>query len=187
MKKNDLAFLIAMVYSWASLVLTLGLTLSFIENPSLISGVGLFVGIGIALPIRFFYRNLNQLDTELVRLGREKKLELALTLLFLGLSSVSFVYGYGFPGSFLLNLSFQASAPMFFPVKNLYSSVATVDAGSLMFNYGRWYLHLLWTYLIASLATDGYRRITGSEDDSGDSDELKTSIIPWKTSQLRRG
>lgn len=158
MKPRELAaFSFALIWSGLSLTLSLGLLAQLVQSPNLLTATGAVVGIGFLIPIKFFYRNMDELSSTFIDLFEQKKIQIEIgTMIFL-LGSFSFLYGLDFPGSSLINLSFHSSAQLFFPVKVLYSEIVGLKASFLIFSFGRWYLHLIWSYLIADL---GYSAVS---------------------------
>ncbi len=167
----------AVIFSLLNILALAALTVNVFESPSIISLIGVLTGFAMFLPMKFIYRNLGSLEEELNKFFLEKRRKFyAVTPVFL-LTAASFIYGIQFPLSGLLNLSFSASSQIFFPVKIIYDQVSTGIA-DLVFQYGRWYLHFLWIYLITSLSADTYRKTQASLPPSRHS--IKASILPFE-------
>lgn len=140
-----------------------GLTFNLVTSPSFTALVGLAVGLGMAWPLKDMYRSLDSSWEKFVEWLQEKKWKLSVSAAVFVLTTASLVYGYRFPLSGIFNLSFQASSTLFFPLQLIYANLAGENLAALIFNYSRWYLHLLWLYLIIGIATDLAQKVIRKE------------------------
>lgn len=153
-KKKQITQVLAAVYSWAVTGLFAGLATAAIHEPSMLTFIGLLVGSGFMLPVKFFYGNFDNLYEKMRSQIIEERYTVAFTSVLFLLSYFSFTQGLVFPGSGVLNLSFHASAQIFMPVQNLFYSVSGEFLGPLSFNLGRWLLQLMYLYLVIGLIVD---------------------------------
>lgn len=153
MKVEETAVLTGTIlYAWINILLVSALAFRLIESFSLLTATGFLIGIGMAWPLKKAFSQIDSLSETLAKFFRQNRSELYLTSSVFVISSVSFVFGYGFPGSNVLNLSFHASSQIFFPIKILYADLLGQSIASLLFQYSRWYLHFMWLYLVIGLS-----------------------------------
>lgn len=153
MKIEEAAVLTGTIlFAWINILLLMGLTLRVIESFSFITVTGFLIGTGMAWPLKKAFSQIDSLNQTVLRFFRQNCSELFLTSSVFVISSISFVFGYGFPGSNILNISFHASSQIFFPIKILYADLLGRSIASFLFQYSRWYLHFMWLYLVIGLS-----------------------------------
>lgn len=159
MKLEKIALITCLaVFTWLNIILLVGISASLAESFSIIKAVGIFIVFTISLPIKTAYQSMENIETQAKEFFKEKRLQLGFTAPVFILTALSFSSGYSIPLSRVLNLSFHASSQIFFPVKIFYSQLTSEKFSLLIFNYGRWYLHFLWIYLLTGLALDGIEK-----------------------------
>jgi len=157
---KNLAVVLAAVFSWFSMLVLLGLLGVLANGVSLISVLGILIGLSMAWPVKLFYQNFENLDGFMLERVRDESHRIALSFVLFGISSYSFVYGVNVPVVSLLNFSFHASSQIFFPVKIFYQLVGSELLANLSFQLGRWYLHFIVVYLVSGFVVEGFEKLS---------------------------
>lgn len=172
--KESAVFLFSLAYSWLNALLVIGALLTFSSSFNLNSLLGLLISLGISFPVKTIYENIDDLNTKFQEFLKENLGRVLVSVVAFIATASAFVYGFSFPGSNLLNLSFHTSSQAFFPVKNSYSGLAGEKLAGLVFNYGRFYLHFIWIYLLSGLLIDGIEKLSGEN-----SEDVNAKILPF--------
>lgn len=143
---------------WANLLILAGFGFEILDSSSLFSVLGVLIIATTSFSIySFLKQNKEYLERPTDFLKSRKAffsfMAVLLSLSMLGLSGI--VNNVLIK---LINFSFRISTQLFFPIKLLYSELFGETLSSLLFNYGRWYLHIVWIYIISSL---GYSLVSG--------------------------
>ncbi len=177
--RNTFLVLLAILYTFLNALLVVGGVLNLMQSFSLTAVIGSVIVLGMSLPVRSVYRGLENPGENLRSQFDSRRNTVYLATVLFVASFASFSYGYSFPGSQVLSLSFQASASVFFPIKLFYSGILGSKFSNLLFEYGIWQLQLLWVYLISDLLVKGLGKTADIAGYESVEDAPRASLIPF--------
>lgn len=162
--KNEIIILLAGTYSLIVTVLFSALVVAAIREPTILTLTGILVGSGFFLPVKFFYENFEDLYENVHDQIMGEKYTIGLSSVLFVISWIGFTRGIVYPGSNILNLSFHASAQIFFPVQSLIYTSAGQTLADISFDLSRWLLQFMYIYLVTGLIVDVLNKIRTFSD-----------------------
>jgi hypothetical protein len=179
--KETSIFVAIFVFSALNIALVTTALLHLEEHLGIISALAFTVSAALASPIINIYRDLEEIEEAAQRFLKNNIITIKITVVIGALTSAAFFLAWTYPGSGIVNLSFQASATLFFPIKLSLSEKIGGLAADIIYNYSRLYIHFAWIYFFSGLFIDIKRKVS-SYFDRGSEDYLYADLIPFRRS-----
>ncbi len=163
----------AVIFASSSTAILLLTSYLALTNTSLISLLGFGTSILLWTPVWKLIGKVEEPLDSLNSFYTGKKTSITLTGLVFSLTSLSLLTGLKIPVIELLNFSFLASTRLFQQLNYLGSPLT--GAGSLLYEFGRFYFHLFLIYSITDTLVKIVRKIKPEKEEF----EFTASLIPF--------